>query len=410
MIRWSPILRIPVLVIAIGGLTAALVWGNYQFTISNPGGEHFLVDWFSARSLFIDGINPYSETARTNLYAFAQNEADIALETGSRFDVPLYSAFVTLPFALIRDFEVARALWMTVLEGLLVTVVFIGTSLARWKIKPVPLGLLILFSVFWFHGLYPVVSGSMIVVVSLILASVFLAVRARQYEFAGVLLGLATIQPNATVLFAIFVLYWSFRYRHAKIAIWFFASILLLSATAALIRPQWIMDYLRVLFQPATTVQTINQVFQSFLPAAGGRIGALLSGITGLILIFEWFVSKKADFEGFYWTGLLTLTLTPWIGLPTEPVLFIVSMPAIIFAIFLWHERWPRVSPILTGVVVILLFGGIWGIYFTQAGQPVSSNPGLYFAQPLIVTIMLFWVRWWAIRKPNVWFDQLSKG
>jgi len=209
MIRWSPILRIPILVLAIGGLAAALVWGNHQFALSNPGGEHFLVDWFSARSLFIDGINPYSETARNNLYAFAQNDAGVVLETGSRFDVPLYSAFVTLPFALIQDYELARALWMTFLEGLLAALVFLGLSLARWKIKPVYFGLLILFSIFWFHGLYSAVSGSMIVVVSLVVASVFLAVRARQYEFAGVLLGLATIQPNATVLFAVFVLYWS---------------------------------------------------------------------------------------------------------------------------------------------------------------------------------------------------------
>lgn len=410
MIRRSPVTTILILVIAFGGVAAALIWGNYQFVKSNPGGEHFLVDWFAARSLFIDGVNPYSETAQTNMRTFAQREVDLTLTPGPRFDVPMYSAFVSLPFALIQDFQLARAVWMTVSVGILIGLVLMGLSLARWKIKPVYLGLLLIFALFWFHGLYPIVSGSKVLLVSLIVAGVFLAVKARQYEFAGVLLGLATILPQATVLFTLYMFIWSIRSRQFKIIGWFFGTVLLLSATAALIRPQWTLDYLRVLFQPAATMQTIGQVFQSFLPAAGTRMGLLLSGIAGLILFFEWFISKKEEFDGFYWTGLLTLTLTPWIGLPTEPVLFLISFPAIIFVLFLWNERWPRISPLLTAAMVLLLFGGIWFIYSTHAGTPVFTNPGLYFAQPLIVTLMLYWVRWWAIRKPNVWIDQISKG
>lgn len=90
--------------------------------------------------------------------------------------------------------------------------------------------------------------------------------------------------------------------------------------------------------------------------------------------------------------------------------MFLVSFPAIIYAMSLWNERWPRTSIALITVVVILLFGGIWLMYLTQAEKAVSTISGLYFAQPFLVTIMLYWVRWWAIRKPNVWFDQLTKG
>lgn len=410
MLRRSPVSTIIILIMSIGILAAALIWGNYRLALANPGGEHFLVDWFSARSLFIDGINPYSETARDNLQTFARNEAQVKLAEDARFDVPMYSAFITLPFAIINDYPLARAVWMTFLEGLIVAIVFMSLSLARWKLKPLYLGLLIFFALFWFHGLYPVISGSTVVVAALIVASVFLAVREHQYEFAGVLLGLATIQPHATALFIVFVLYWSLRYRRYKIIGWFFASILLLSAMAALIRPQWFLDFLRVIIQPSSSLQTINQVFRSFLPAAGGRVGLILLWLTGIILFIEWFISKKEDFNGFYWTGLLTLALTPWIGLRTEPVMFLVSFPAIVYAMYLWNERWPRTSAVLITVIVILLFGGIWLIYLTQADEPVAAISGLYFAQPSIVTIMLYWVRWWAIRKPNVWFDQLTKG
>lgn len=409
MIRRSPISTIILLIVSISLLTAALVWGNYRLAQANPGGEHFLVDWFSARSLFIDGVNPYSETARENMQAFAKTE-QVKLAEDARFDAPLYSAFFSLPFALIKDYPLARAVWMTVLEALMVGIVLMSISLARWKIRPTYVGLLILFALFWFHGLYPILSGSTVVVATLIVASVFLAVRERQYEFAGVLLGLATIQPHATALFILFVLYWSLRYRKGKIVIWFFASVLLFSAMAALIRPQWFLDYLRILVQPTTSLQTITQVFQSFLPAAGLRVGLILLWLTGIILFIEWFISKKEDFNSFYWTGLLTLALSPWIGLRTEPVMFLVSFPAIVYAMSLWNERWPRTSVALITVVVILLFGGIWLMYLTQAEKAVAAISGLYFAQPFLVTVMLYWVRWWAIRKPNVWFDQLTKG
>lgn len=410
MFRRSPVFSIAFVILLLGGLSVGLIWANHQFAQSTPGGAHFLVNWYSSRSLFIDGINPYSQTAQSNMESFARLEANVNLEEGARFDSPLFAAFITLPFALIKDYEMARAVWMAVSEMLIVALVYMALSLARWKVKKGVLSLLVVFALFWFHGLYPILSGSMVVFVSLMVTSVFLAVRARQYEFAGVLLGLSLIQPNASLVFIAFALYWSIRYRHSRLLFWFIASVLLLSGAAALIRPQWFIDYLRVIIQPSGTMNTIGQVFQSFLPAAGRRIGWLLTGFTVLILIFEWFITRKKDFEAFYWTGLLSLTLTPWIGLPTEPVLFLVTLPAFIFGLALWNERWPRISALLTVLVNLLLFAGIWLIYFGSAGNPVSSIPGLYFAQPLIVTIMLYWVRWWAINKPSVWFEQLAKG
>jgi len=86
----------------------------------------------------------------------------------------------------------------------------------------------------------------------------------------------------------------------------------------------------------------------------------------------------------------------------------LVAFPGVIFAFCLWIERWPRAGVLLSGVAGLLLFVGIWLIYLTKAGTPASANPGLFFAQPLLLAIMLYWVRWWAIRKPNVWFDQIS--
>lgn len=407
MVRRRPIATIVLLILGVGGTVAALIWGNLLYSRTYPGGASFYIDWFSARSLFIDGINPYSENARNAMAAAAQLEG-VKLDTAAHYASPLYAAFFTLPFAVIKDFPLARALWMALMEGLLIGLLFIGLSLARWRMRPGYLGLLGLFTIFWFHGLYPIITGNMAVLSSFFIACVFLAFRARQYEFAGVLLGLASIQPHAMLLFALFVVLWSFRNRQVKVAGWFVATVLLLGGASALIRPRWVMDYLSVIIKPDSAIPSISVVLQSFLPAAGKRLGFILSGLSGVVLFIEWFISKKGDFTGFYWTGLLTLALSAWIGLPTEPSVFLAAFPAIVYAYCLWLERWPRAGKVLVSAASLLLFAGIWGIYLSKAGTPASAIPGLFFALPVLVTIMLYWVRWWAIRKPNVWFDQLA--
>lgn len=407
MLRRRPITTIVLLILGIGGSIAGLVWGNLLYARTYPGGGQFFVQWFSARSLFIDGINPYSENSRSAMLA-ASSSAGVRLDNGAQFSNPLYAAFFTLPYAVVKEYPIARALWMTVMEGLVIGLVFISLSLARWRLKPIALGLLTLFALFWFHGLYPIIAGNLAILLGFFIACVFLAIRARQYEFAGVLLGLASIQPQAMLLFALFVVIWSLKSRHAAVAGWFLATVLLLGGASALIRPRWVIDYLAIAINPDPTVPTISLVLQSFLPAAGKRLGIILSSFTALVLFVEWFISKKTDFLGFFWTGLLTITLSPWIGLPAEPAVFIAAFPAIFFSFNLWLERWPRAGKVLMGGAAILLFGGIWMIFFSRANTPASSNPGLYFAHPLLVTIMLYWIRWWAIRKPNVWFDQLS--
>jgi len=51
MIRRRPITTIILLILIISGSIAAMIWGNLQYTRTYPGGEQFLVDWFSARAV-----------------------------------------------------------------------------------------------------------------------------------------------------------------------------------------------------------------------------------------------------------------------------------------------------------------------------------------------------------------------
>ena len=120
--------------VAVAGIT----WGNYNYARQNPGGNDFLVHWMGSRAIVKDGISPYSDEVATRIQTFAYGRPAQPGEHELRVAYPLYSVIIFAPFALIDDFAIARAAWMTAPgdwsdrpgAGL-------SLSLYRWKVSPV---------------------------------------------------------------------------------------------------------------------------------------------------------------------------------------------------------------------------------------------------------------------------------
>jgi hypothetical protein len=86
--------------------------------------------------------------------------------------------------------------------------VFLSLRLASWKPAPVLLALLLLFSLFWYHGLRSLVNGNAVILVAVGLVAGLLALRAGSEELAGVLFAFTTIKPQVVVLVLAFVCIW----------------------------------------------------------------------------------------------------------------------------------------------------------------------------------------------------------
>ncbi len=59
---------------------------------------------------------------------------------------------------------------------------------------------------------------------------------------------------------------------------------------------------------------------------------------------------------------------------------------------------------------LVALFVGIWAIFLktvTYGAQPQQS-PVMFFPLPAFLLLTLYWVRWWAIEPPAVWYDLLD--
>ena len=65
-----------------------------------------------------------------------------------RVAYPLYSVLMFLPFALFKNYILARALWMTVLEIALVLLSVVSMRLVGWKPKLLTLALFLVFTIF----------------------------------------------------------------------------------------------------------------------------------------------------------------------------------------------------------------------------------------------------------------------
>jgi hypothetical protein len=394
-------------------LLALLTWGNYRFAKDNPGGNDFLVHWVGTRSLVTQGLNPYSDEVALKIQNMAYGRPAKPGEHELRVAYPLYSIVVFLPFALIGDFTMARAVWMTALEAGLILLTILSLRLARWKLNPILLVFLLLFSVFWYHGLRPLINGNAVILIALGLAGAFLALRAGADELAGVLFAFTTIKPQVVVLVLVFVVLWGLTNRRMKVVGWLVGTVFLLSISAALFIPNWIVDNLRevIRYPSYNPPGSLQAAFKIWWPAWGTRVGWALTVITVLILVIEWWNNRHAEDRGFLWTVCLTLVLGQWTGIQTDPGNFIVLFPALILVLALLDERWKTGGRVMIVIILLALLVGIWAIFLNTVEyttQPVQSSV-MFLPLPAVLLLLLYWVRWWAVEPPKVWFDLVNK-
>ena len=390
-----------------------ITWGNYNFVQQNPGGNDFLVHWVGTRSLFVDGLSPYSDAVAERIQTIAYGRPALSGEHELRVAYPLYSVVVFLPFALISDYELARAIWMTLLEVGLIGLALLSLRLTRWKMSIWLLPFFLIFSIFWYHSLRPLINGNAVILVALALVAALAALRANRDELAGILLGFSTIKPHLVLVPIIFILIWTIAVRRWGTLTWLVITVVLVSASAALFVPDWPLQNLREIlaYSSYNPPGTPGAVFEAWLPATGRQLGWVLSGILGLILIVEWVLARRKDFRWFLWTASLTLVISQWIGIQTDPGNFILLFFPLVLVFSKWSERWGRAGNIVISIAMLLLFILPWAIFLqtiTYGDQPLQ-HPIMFFPLPLFLLLTLYWVRWWAIKPRRLMVDELRE-
>jgi hypothetical protein len=396
------------------GALIAITWANYRFADQYPGGQDFLVYWVGTRALLVDGKTPYSDEVARQVETQVYGRPAGAGEKEYRVISPLYFVILYLPYALISDFTLARAVWMTTLEIALVGLALLSLRLARWKLGLWSLPFYLLFAVLWYHSLLPLITGDLVILIAFWIALTFLALRTGRDEVAGILLAFTTIKPNVILLILVFVVIWTLSSRRWATLFWMIASVAILSFILAFFIPDWPLQNLREIMSSAgyQAPGTPATVFSTLAPAAGKWIGWALSALVLLILLFEWFLARGKDFCWFLWTACLTLVVSQWSGVRTGPENFVVLFLPLELVFATLEERWGRTGHLMNWFFMLVLFIGPWALFLDTitSGDQLPQVPFLLFPLPLFLLVTLYWVRWWAIHPRHFLIDTLRES
>jgi hypothetical protein len=399
-----------ILLFALIGLT----WANYQFGLQNPGGNDFLPRWVGTRLFLTQDLSPYSDAVNREIQDMIFGREALSGEDKSWFVYPFYSIFIYTPYALFADYNLARALWMTTLQISLIAITLGSLSLSRWRLHPVWLIFLMIFSLLWYHAARPLINGNTAIMIALMIVGALLAIRAKLDSLAGFLLAMTTIKPQMVILLIPFIFLWAISQKRWML-IWSTLGILIIMiAGMSLLIPDWIIQNLRqVLTYPNYTLPgTPGAILQAWLPGVGSELGWLLTIILAGVLIWEWRAAWGKDFEWFFYTACLTLVITNLIGIRTTTANYIALVPALILLFASWDRHWDRFGKFLIGFSYLLLLLGLWWLFLTTLSQTqhqATQSSVMFFPLPILLLLGLYWIRWWVVQPEKLWLDQLKK-
>jgi hypothetical protein len=387
-----------ILLLALGLLT----WGNFLFSESNPGGTDFLVHWVGARSFIFKGQSPYSEETADEIQNMVYGREAQGGEHELRVVYPFYSTILFAPFSLVENYTLARALWMTVLEIAIIIIGIFSIRLAGWRVSLWFVPLYVIFSLFWYHGMRALINGNAVVIVTLFLIGALVAIQKDQDVLAGLLLALGTIKPHLVVMLILFVLVWAFSHRRWTLVGWIFGWVFFLCLLGVIFLPDWLMQNIWEImkFPGYNPALSIGEAFQEWWPGIGTQLKWGLTIFLVALVIFEWSRTVGKGYNQFLWTACLTLAVSQWIGIATDPGNFILLFFPMVLIFSVIKERWNRYGNWIVLGIMILLLVGLWWLFLNTViyGDQPLQHPVMFVPMPLFVLVGLYWVRWWVIR------------
>jgi len=379
-----------------------LVWVNMRYTSTQPVEKDFLVPWLGARTFLQYGESPYSipatQRAQVVYYGRLASEGQDPLMLWLPFPLELFY----FPIALVPDYILARAIWMTCLEIALVALGFLSLRLTGWKPGLVFLPVVLLFPLLWVYGAFSLVSANATGFVALALVGFLLALRGEREELAGALLILLVSAPLLTGVLAFFIFWWIIYQRRWRVLWGFLMGVAVLLGLAFLFLPGWVLA-----FPPGVLSHfrynpgfSSTGIFATWSPVVGLRLGWVLAAGLLLVLFFEWGNTLGKDFRTFLWTACLTLSITPLLGIPMVPMEYsFLFIPLILFLAILaerrpWVKRWG-----VAGIVLVVILAGLWYLTFglVKANAFVDLKDVLFLFFPVALVVGLAWMRWWFI-------------
>jgi hypothetical protein len=212
-------------------------------------------------------------------------------------------------------------------------------------------------------------------------------------------------------LFFLFILVFVFANRRWNVLAGFGMSLFILMIVSFLVNPGWGLPYIRAVLSDwyRGVNLSFGYILSTWFPDSRFSIGGIISIILGIILFLEWLGSVEAHFRRVVWTASLSLAATPLIGFAIFPSNHVVLILPFILILALAWERWRRRRVLSTLLILLLALFIPFGSYLqtVYVYNPFYSEL-LAVLPPLAAILGLYWMRWWVLRSPRTWIDQVG--
>ena len=416
-------------------LLALVLVANLAMARALPGGEWFFLRWSGARAFLIqqidasrglkgvrtmpDGeavmlvqrIEPYGSEIARRTQQVAYQRLAFADEYAYVLNDPFYIVLLYIPFAFVRDFAVARGIWLMLSEAALIGTVLLAMNLSEWQ-PPRWLFILLLgyglFHYFSFNALFTSTPAAFLI---FLYASILFALRSHSDELAGALLALAAYQWEIGGLFVLFIFFFVFTNGRWGVLAGFGMALFVLLAISFLTNSGWGLPYIRAALSDWYRGVNLNlsNIITRWFPHLRIPVGQVVSIGLAVVLFIEWLDSVHAHFRRLVWTAALTLSATPLMGMAIFPSNYVVLILPFILILALVWERWKRYRGFFIVLIFLLVLLIPYALYIrtVQVYDPLVTDI-LTILPPVAAIAGLYWMRWWVLHAPLTWSDQLG--
>jgi hypothetical protein len=189
----------------------------------------------------------------------------------------------------------AQAIWMTLLQFMLLAITVISIRLARWRPPPWLFLLTILWGIFFYNGARAIILGQFSVLVGLALLLALWAIDQGRDAWAGVFLSITTIKPQMVFLVLFFLLLWALTHRRWRLIISFAISLAVLVVSSMALVPTWPLDFINnaIAYSDYVAFGTpLENLLHYLLPASvAAPLTPVLSALFFILLLPGWWLA-----------------------------------------------------------------------------------------------------------------------
>lgn len=380
---------------------AAVLVVYATFTRPFPGFNDYTTPWEAARSFFYDGVNPYSAQASLNIQQRLYGRPALPDEQPNHYAYPFYALFVAWPLIHL-DYAWATAVWLVFNGALLAGALLLLLDLYGWKPRPLALAGLLLAALLAYPAARGLLLGQVSHLVYFLHVFTLWALARRRDRLAGLALAASTFKPQMGVLLVPFLLLWGLRARRWPFVASFAALFAALIALSFALQPDWVAGFADqlTLYPTYIEVSTPAWVIAQYLLGLGRSAELALNAAGLALLLWAWRAPlAQGRAERFWWTVMMTLTVTHLIGLRTATPHFVaLTMPLVFYLRGLAQAgRGWRAAALVAALVALP-----WAHFLLTLGADKFEHPTLFLPLPLLALAALWLTRrrWWAAAVP----------